>query len=259
MRAQDLKAVTAEQGQQLLVENNCVACHQRNAAPGIAPQLNDIVAKEPKWASLLPAMKPPSLNSLGDKLHDDALRATIRDAGTTAARRRDWLAIRMPKFRLPNSQLAALVDHMILEDRIPAGADAGEPLGRPDQREDGAPEDLQVSPLQRVAGRRLVTADGFGCTSCHAVGSVKPSRAPIAAVGPDLLMLGQRIRKAWFDRWVRNPARIVPRMEMPSVQTPIRGVLDGHLDQQLDASVGGAQHQRLRATRAEPGADRSSF
>ncbi|MCA9175281.1 MAG: hypothetical protein KDB14_12425, partial [Planctomycetales bacterium] len=97
------------------------------------------------------------------------------------------------------------------------------------------PEPESSAELLRIAGRRLVTADGFGCTSCHAVGKVKPSKAPINAAGPDLAMLEQRIRREWFDRWVRNPARIVPRMEMPSVQTPIRGMLHDRLDEQLGA------------------------
>ena len=82
---------------------------------------------------------------------------------------------------------------------------------------------------------RLVTADGFGCTSCHAIGKVKPRIAPLGALGPNLSMLGRRIRQTWFDRWVRNPARIVPKMEMPSVQIPVPGVLNEDLDTQLSA------------------------
>ncbi len=47
--------------------------------------------------------------------------------------------------------------------------------------------------------------------------------------------IGDRVRRPWFDRWVRNPARIVPQMEMPSVQQSVRGVLDGKLNHQLAA------------------------
>jgi hypothetical protein len=49
-------------------------------------------------------------------------------------------------------------------------------------------------------------------------------------------MLGKRIRREWFDRWCDNPARIVPRMEMPAVKIPVRGVLNEKIDDQL-ASV----------------------
>jgi hypothetical protein len=80
-----------------------------------------------------------------------------------------------------------------------------------------------------------VTTDGFGCTSCHAVGGIPPSNAPANARGPELAGMHERIRREWYDRWVRNPARIVPRMEMPSVQLPVRGVLHDDINQQLAA------------------------
>lgn len=43
------------------------------------------------------------------------------------------------------------------------------------------------------------------------------------------------MRPEWFSRWVRNPAQIVPRMEMPAIQTAVKGVLNNSLDQQLAA------------------------
>ncbi|MGH7192133.1 MAG: hypothetical protein ACREJM_01210, partial [Candidatus Saccharimonadales bacterium] len=57
----------------------------------------------------------------------------------------------------------------------------------------------------------------------------------LAAHGPDLSRAGRRIRRAWFDRWVHNPARIVPRIEMPAIQVAAPGVLGGLLDDQLAA------------------------
>ncbi|MFP6750067.1 MAG: hypothetical protein VB855_00180, partial [Pirellulaceae bacterium] len=53
---------------------------------------------------------------------------------------------------------------------------------------------------------------------------------------PDLTNLAERIRRPWYERWVRNPIRIVPRMEMPSVQLPVKGVLGDNLAAQLDAA-----------------------
>jgi hypothetical protein len=89
--------------------------------------------------------------------------------------------------------------------------------------------------LLRIAGTRLVTADGFGCTSCHQIGQTVPQKVALNARGTDLSLLGTRIRREWYDRWVRNPARIVPRMEMPSIVAPVRGVLHERLDDQLAA------------------------
>jgi hypothetical protein len=86
-----------------------------------------------------------------------------------------------------------------------------------------------------VAGSRLVTADGFGCTSCHQVGSSVPHSVALNAHGTDLSLIGRRVRRPWYDRWVRDPARIVPRMEMPSIKLPVKGVLADDLDGQLAA------------------------
>jgi hypothetical protein len=128
----------------------------------------------------------------------------------------------MPKFHLSDVEMAALQAYLVDHDRIP-----DRPLPLSAQSDETA---------QRLAARRLVTADGFGCTSCHKIGAAEPSGTiAIAAMGTDLTMIGDRLRKPWFDRWVRNPARIIPRMEMPAVQLPVRGVLHDDVNEQLAA------------------------
>jgi mono/diheme cytochrome c family protein len=206
-------------GSWLLAQNNCLACHAGEQSEGIAAVLPSVISAHPELAELRAALVPPSLAGVGDKLHDRALADAIRRTGGTL---RPWLAVRMPSFSFfSDEQLAALVRYFVQRDRIPDGPHtATEP-----------PED----PSPSIAGVRLVTADGFGCTSCHAVGSVAAPKAPLAARGPDLAMLGQRIRFPWFDRWVRNPIRFSPRMEMPSLEVPVRGVLGNDLDAQLAA------------------------
>lgn len=205
----------------ILTKNNCLACHPRGVGGGLSEVAQNVTSAHGDLASLLPAMVPPSLNSVGDKLHDEALLAAIRRSEPT---HRPWLKVQMPKFDLSAEEQAALVQYFVASDRIP----------------DGAPALVTVPHLDglaaTVAGTRLVTTDGFGCTSCHQVGQMVPPKAPLNAKGPDLSMLGKRIREPWFYRWVHDPARIVPRMEMPSVKLPVQGVLDNDLDSQL-ASV----------------------
>ena len=46
-----------------------------------------------------------------------------------------------------------------------------------------------------IAGARLVTSDGFGCTSCHQVGRTMPEKDEIRSRGPDLALLGRRVRR----------------------------------------------------------------
>ena len=218
-------------GRWLLVEQNCLACHTREGMsdlasvlpPPLAEKLNTVADAHAELSTRVTALTPPSLNSVGDKLHDTALAAAIRRQGSV---HRTYLQVRMPKFNLSDKQLQSLVDHFVATDRIPPFESTTQPLAEPPSNE--------LITLQ-AAGNRLVTTDGFGCTSCHTVGGIDPPNAPANARGPELAGMHERLRREWYDRWVRNPARIVPRMEMPSVQLPVRGVLHDNIDQQLSA------------------------
>ncbi|MHB1424213.1 MAG: hypothetical protein ACYC3I_13640 [Gemmataceae bacterium] len=219
----------------LLAEHNCLACHAREGTreaipllpPLLADKLTAVGKRYPDLAPQVPALTPPALNSVGDKLTDSALVESISRRGDP---HRPYLRVRMPRFPLGDDDLQTLVRHLIDTDRIPP-----RPLTLPSPPGEGE----GIEPVRRdrysIAGGRLISSDGFGCTSCHGVGRVQPANDSINARGPDLLRLERRIRRPWFDRWVRNPARIVPRMEMPSVQIPVAGVLDGELVEQLNA------------------------
>ncbi|MFT5527818.1 MAG: hypothetical protein ACI9HK_005803, partial [Pirellulaceae bacterium] len=198
-----------------LADNNCLACHQRGTGRGLSDVVLQVTKEFPKLA--VASLKPPSLDSIGDKLNDKALHAAVKRAEPT---RRAWLNIRMPKFRFDDQQRSELVDLLIAADRVPEG----EHTLRPEQ----------IAGVDAL-GARLVTTDGFGCTSCHAVGATLPVKAPLNALGPDLAEMGQRIRYPWYRRWVHNPARIVPQMEMPSVRLPVKGLLKDDLEEQLSA------------------------
>lgn len=204
----------------LLAEKNCLACHARDAEPGIAPRATELVRENSELAARLPALLPPSLTGVGDKLHEAALKSSIDGSDSV---RRNWLEIRMPRYRLQPTERDQLASHLISMDRmpdLPAGSNSSK-VGT----------DVET----RAAAGRLVTSEGFGCQSCHKIGSQDPPAVALNARGTDLTMIGNRIRHAWFDRWVRNPIRIVPRMEMPAIQLPVQGVLGSNLDKQIDA------------------------
>lgn len=214
----DNRLLSAEE---LIAEHNCLACHTRDGVGGIAGTLSQLTTVHEELAPLIPAMIPPALDQVGDKLHRGALDAAIRREGKV---HRDYLAVQMPQFRMTAEDQSRIVDYLIAVDRIPAAA----------QTRPRAP--LAADPFTlNAAGGRLVTSDGFGCTSCHQIGSVRPIAAPLNTRGPNVAMFGKRIRREWFDRFVNNPARVIPGMEMPSVRLAVRGVLDDDLDKQLSA------------------------
>ncbi len=204
-------------GHFLMKEKNCVGCHSRGNELGISGMLLDILEEDYSLAHSLGYLKPPALDSVGDKLHHKALKNAIL---SKRKKRRPWLYVRMPEFNLTEEESSAINEYLISADRIPPV-----PKNIPS---------ISKSKLE-VVGNRLVTSDGFGCTSCHQIGKLKVKHAHPGVLGPDLSMLGNDIRESWFYRWLRNPIRISPRMEMPAIKTPIRGVLDGNIHQQTKA------------------------
>jgi len=208
-------------GQQVLEERNCLGCHARGSGAGLRSQLAAVTDQYPALRDVTTALVPPSLTGVGDKLNDQALAAAIN---VSEPPHEIWLRVRMPRFSFAPGEAELLAEHLIDVDRIP-------PLERAPSAERLAVGDAALL----AAGPRLVTADGFGCTSCHTIGKWAPPKVALNAQGANLSNIGHRVRREWFDRWVRNPARIVPQMEMPAVQQSIRGVLDGDLERQLAA------------------------
>ncbi|HZN35886.1 MAG TPA: c-type cytochrome, partial [Pirellulaceae bacterium] len=241
-------------GRDLLVQLNCLACHQRegiernvagtlrvpsranepiskNDGTGSVPaalqdRLVAVAENHAALAPLVPAMTPPALNGVGDKLLDAALADSIRRQGPP---HRPYLLVQMPKFALSDAQLADLTAYFTATDRVPESSPHA-----PREASVSRSETATIAALT-AAGPRLVTSDGLSCTSCHQIGSVPPAKAPLNARGPDISMLEKRIRREWYDRWCDNPARIVPRMEMPAVKIPVRGVLNEKVSDQLAA------------------------
>ncbi|MCA9191052.1 MAG: c-type cytochrome [Planctomycetales bacterium] len=203
--------------EQLLEQHNCLACHAYNLNSGIVSQFPDLLKAVPGLATEMPLLSPPALTSVGDKLHDSALKTAIQRSGPA---RRPWLRIQMPKFRLSSREIDSLAEYFIARDRIPEGKQ---------------PVSVVLDRGAELAAARLVTSEGLGCQSCHQIGSNAPPIVAPGAHGTNLTMAGKNIRESWFRRWVHNPARIVPRMEMPAIQTPVKGVLNDSLEEQLSA------------------------
>ena len=66
-----------------------------------------------------------------------------------------------------------------------------------------------TNPERQSTGVRLLT--GQGCIGCHGFGE----HPPLGEEGPHLTRTGERLRFDWFQRWMRNPARILSGTSMP--------------------------------------------
>ena len=233
--AEHVAALDDHDDESLIRRLNCLACHARDDHPGIVKTHENLVVAKPNLAPIQAALAPPSLNGVGDKLHDKALQHALTGV---APQRRPWLKVRMPEYDLSEKETKRLLAYFVTKDRIPDG-----PV---------TPRVPQHFPDDQLMAARLVTSDGFGCTSCHGVGSLEPRNVPLNARSPNLTNVGQRIRYVWFHRWVRNPARMVPRMEMPSIQFPVRGVLGDDLERQLAAVWHALNDPRFQPPRGNP-------
>lgn len=221
--------VAADDAGQIMAEHNCLSCHRRASSVGVSKHFATLAEDFPDLASRIPGMTPPALNAVGDKLHREAIELAL---GSKPERLREWLDIRMPQFDLSKDEISTLSNYFISHDRIPLGAprvNGSTEVGTSVPAKDAVLHDQAYW----LAAGRLVTPEGFSCQSCHQIGDSRPAGISLNAHGTDLTMVGRRVREDWFYRWVKNPTRIVPRMEMPAIQTAVTGVLGNSLDQQL--------------------------
>lgn len=212
-----------ERGRRLLTQRNCTTCHPRGLSRGIVETAGKMSQLDAALRGQSQGMIPPSLNAVGDKLLDGYLKTAV--AGEQKIARLPWLRVRMPRFGHSKSETAALAHYLKAHDRIPPRLRLStKPVAK-------VPSESQIL----VAGQTLLGIRGFSCIACHKVGKYEPRNTALGTKGSDLMALAGRIRKPFFDRWTRNPIRIVPGMEMPSYHgKPVPGVLKDDVNLQLE-------------------------
>ncbi len=215
------KLPPAEEGRLLTEEKGCLSCHPRGPSSGLDSFIPALTRRFPALTGHEAELRPPSLASAGDKFLPETLREILRGR---AAPRRPWLQVRMPAFQLSEREEEAIAKYFEMRDRVPDRT-----------VEDAPPDDRPAESRLFAAGHILAGPNGLSCTSCHIFGSFRPRDVPANARGSDLLGIGKRLRESWFLRWMRNPSRIAPGIEMPAISMAFPGVLDGRLDHQLAA------------------------
>ena len=214
------KPTAFELGRRLLEQKNCLGCHDRDGQRGMSAIASTVADLDDALRGQSEGLIPPDLTAVGDKLTDEALAKSI--AGEQPWVRLPWLKVRMPKFTHTPDERDALLAYLIDHDRLP-------------ERENGELPEAPPEDPKKKPGQQLLGSKGFNCSACHRIGQFEPRNVALGTRGSDLHGLGTRMRLPYFLRWTRAPLRIVPGMEMPSYEKPVKGILGEKLEVQLVA------------------------
>lgn len=192
---------------------NCLACHQRDGAGGLTPDLIADLRRSEKEENA-EMLTPPPLTGVGHKLRTPWLRQVLTEAG----RARPWMGLRMPQFGA--GQVGKLPEGL-------AALEGAEP--------DDTVHAVKATPETIEIGRLLVGKEAFGCISCHDLAG-KPNTG---TRGADLASSHERVRYDWYRRWLEQPQRMQPGTRMPTVFTGgkslVESMLLGNADAQAEA------------------------
>lgn len=215
----DGELASSRQGEWLFEEKGCGSCHVRGEHDGLGSRIEMLLRAEPSLEGHDGLLRPPPLTAIGEKLVDAELERSIRGEQQP---RRPWLHVRMPRFRHSPDEAGQLASFLRFRDGVPEAL--------------SPPTELEATPAELYeVGHRLVGAEGFSCSSCHALGDYRPESVEPGVRGPDLVGLGRAMRFDWFRCWMRDPARRAPGVEMPSITDPFPGLLHEDLDLQFRA------------------------
>ncbi len=203
----------AQESVQNLVRFNCLACHERDGLGGV-PETRDHWFTSENLNLGDRSRLPPSLTAVGAKLEPGWLRKVL-ELGASV---RPYMQTRMPVF--PRAAMTNLAEQLSAQDT------ASEVIPVPEQDDERA---------LREAGHLLMGVKGFGCVSCHTY----KGEAATTLNALDLTTMAARLRKGWFQRYLRRPQAYQPLTIMPSywpngVSTR-PDILEGNPDRQIEA------------------------
>jgi mono/diheme cytochrome c family protein len=195
-----------------LVSFNCIACHERTGLGGIAPERNAL------FTGTQPALGdqgrlPPPLSHVGAKLKPEWIAEVLLHG----KRQRDYLDASMPQFGEAN------VGHLV------------ELFGKVDELETVAVPKVSNMKESKDAGYEMIGTTGLSCIACHEFNGQKSGE--VAAL--DIGHVTERLKKNWFNLYMRQPSRFHPTVIMPSYwpggQSTRPNILGGDSAQQIEA------------------------
>jgi cytochrome c2/uncharacterized ParB-like nuclease family protein len=187
-----------QDGWWIVTKYNCIGCHQIDVGQKSVLQTLPFYQGENK------ANLPPALTTEGARVNPEWLRQFLANPAlsTTDTNRngvRQYLQVRMPTFYLSNDEVRKLVLFFAAMSAQP------EPFIPP-----------RVEPLneaERAMARSLFTSPAAPCLKCHMTGNAEHDKN---ASAPNFLLAHERLQPAWTERWITDPAKIIPGTAMPS-------------------------------------------
>ena len=204
------RRVAAEFTARQFLRLRCGACHARD---GVVDVWSELSGDSPEARALTEALllssttEPnveagavalalrPDLTWAGEKLRPQWVTHFL--SAPHLERVRPWLKARMPRFGIPAQFLAR---GMSEQHGIP-------PLA-------ALPSETIDTETARVGRKLTEKDDGFNCTACHDSGSDMTTQV-FNVKGPNFALVVNRLREAFFHRWMLNPSRISPASKMP--------------------------------------------
>jgi len=211
--------VISESSLRAMKQLNCVACHERDGQSDLWSKYSvetKVWAVEHTDKGHL-AQDRPSLTNAGEKLNTAYIHQLLK--GTLDYNARPWLLAKMPAFvsRAERISLGLASQHgmSIEKDKVK-------------QTKDG-----------EKTGHQLTGVQGFSCIVCHGVGQYKPLAA-FEVEGINLSRVADRLRPAYYKRWMFDPIRVDSKTKMPrysddGIKTGLGHILEGDAESQFDA------------------------
>ncbi len=203
------RVVPAEYAERRIRRDGCLVCHSRDGAPASGPPAPDAG----------PTHAPPDLTWAGEKFRGDWLA--------------DYLASHLADLPRPHPEVRATAspdetDLFAVGLHHQHGLAASPP--------EPEPADAELA----AVGSDLIRGDRLGCHACHALGDEPALGGEGAEEAINFDLVRRRLRRPWFDWFLRDPQRILPGTKMPQFvdedgYTGLYDVFDGDAARQFEA------------------------
>jgi cytochrome c2 len=187
-----------QEGWWIVTKYNCIGCHQIDIGQ------KSVLMGLPMYQSENAVNLPPVLTSEGARVNPEWLKNFLANPALNTKDEdrngvRSYLKVRMPTFFLTDDEIRKLV--LFFE-------------AMSSQQQPFIPQKLTpLTDAERSLARSIFTSPAAPCLKCHATGNPAHDKN---ATAPNLLLASTRLRAPWTERWVTEPATIIPGTAMPS-------------------------------------------